>query len=45
MLQGGSRKSKSAWNKAEIDVDQVYAGTFKFAEKMNLTNICIQESK
>jgi hypothetical protein len=37
MLQGGSRKSKSAWSNPDIDVDQVYTGTFEFATKMNLT--------
>lgn len=37
MLQGGSRKSKSAWIDPDIDVDQVYTGTFNFATKMNLT--------
>ena len=37
MLQGGSRKSKSAWINPDIDVDQVYTGTFEFATKMNLT--------
>jgi hypothetical protein len=37
MLQGGSRKSKSAWINPDIDVDQVYTGTFNFATKMNLT--------
>jgi len=37
MLQGGSRKSKSAWSNPAIDVDQVYTGTFEFATKMNLT--------
>ena len=37
MLQGGSRKSKSAWVKPDIYVDQVYTGTFDFATKMNLT--------
>lgn len=37
VLQGGSRKSKSAWVKPDIYVDQVYTGTFDFATKMNLT--------
>jgi len=37
MLQGGSRKSKSAWSNPDINVDQVYTGTFEFATKMNLT--------
>ena len=37
MLQGGSRKSKSAWINPDIDVDQVYTGTFDFSTKMNLT--------
>jgi len=37
MLQGGNRKSKSAWSNPNIDVDQVYTGTFEFATKMNLT--------
>lgn len=37
MLQGGSRKSKSAWVKPDIYVDQVYTGSFDFATKMNLT--------
>lgn len=37
MLQGGSRKSKSAWSKPAIDVDQVYTGTFDLAIEMNLT--------
>ena len=37
MLQGGSRKSKSAWIDPDIDVDQVYTGNFNFATKMNLT--------
>jgi hypothetical protein len=37
MLQGGSRKSKSAWVDPDIYVDQVYTGTFNFATKMNLT--------
>lgn len=37
MLQGGTRRSKSAWVNPHIDVDQVYTGTFEFATKMNLT--------
>lgn len=37
MLQGGTRRSKSAWVNPNIDVDQVYTGTFEFATKMNLT--------
>ena len=37
VLQGGSRKSKSAWVKPDIYIDQVYTGTFDFATKMNLT--------
>jgi hypothetical protein len=37
MLQGGSRKSKNAWSNLDINVDQVYTGTFEFATKMNLT--------
>jgi len=37
MLQGGSRRSKIAWSNPDIDVDQVYTGTFDFAIKMNLT--------
>lgn len=37
MLQGGTRRSKSAWSKPDIDLDQVYTGTFYFATKMNLT--------
>ena len=37
MLQGGTRRSKSAWSNPDIDVDQVYTGTFEFATKMNLT--------
>ncbi len=37
MLQGGTRKSKSAWSKPDIYVDQVYTGTFNYATKMNLT--------
>lgn len=37
MLQGGSRKSKSAWIDPDIDIDQAYTGTFNFATKMNLT--------
>lgn len=37
MLQGGTRRSKSAWSKPDIDVDQIYTGTFNFATKMNLT--------
>jgi hypothetical protein len=37
MLQGGTRKSKTAWSDPDIDVDQVYTGTFNYATKMNLT--------
>ncbi len=37
MLQGGARMSKSAWSKSDIDIDQVYRGTYNFATKMNLT--------
>jgi hypothetical protein len=37
ILQGGNRRSKSAWSNPDIDVDQVYTGTFEFATKMNLT--------
>jgi hypothetical protein len=37
MLQGGTRKSKNVWSKPDIDVDQVYTGTFDIATKMNLT--------
>lgn len=37
MLQGGSRRSKIASSNPNIDVDQVYTGTFSFATKMNLT--------
>jgi hypothetical protein len=37
MLQGGTRRSKIAWSKPDIDLDQVYTGTFDFATKMNLT--------
>jgi len=37
MLQGGSRRSKSGWVKPDIDIDQIYTGTFNFATKMNLT--------
>lgn len=37
MLQGGPRMSKSVWSKPDIDIDQVYTGTFNFATKMNLT--------
>lgn len=37
MLQGGNRKSKIAWSKPSIEVDQVYTGTFNFATRMNLT--------
>jgi hypothetical protein len=36
MLQGGIRKSKSVWSKPDIDVDQIYTGTFDFATNMNL---------
>lgn len=37
MLQGGPRMSKRIWSRPDIDVDQVYTGTFGFATKMNLT--------
>jgi len=37
MLQGGTRRSKSAWINPKIEVDQIYTGTFDFATKMNLT--------
>lgn len=40
MLQGNidtSSSGKSDWSKPDIDVDQVYTGTFNFATKMNLT--------
>lgn len=37
MLQGGPRMSKSAWSRPDIDIDQIYTGTFDFATKMNLT--------
>jgi len=37
MLQGGTRRSKIAWSNPDIDIDQVYTGSFNFATKMNLT--------
>ena len=37
VLQGGTRNSKNVWSKPDIDIDQVYTGTFNFAAKMNLT--------
>lgn len=37
MLQGGTRKSKTAWSNPDIDIDQVHVGTFNFAANMNLT--------
>ena len=36
MLQGGSRKSKSAWSKPQIYIDQVHTGTFDFVTTMSL---------
>lgn len=37
MLQGGNRKSKIAWINPDINIDQVYTGTFNLVTKMNLT--------